>query len=294
MTRDPSIHVTESKLALALEELLDVDYIIDIDYDKLAKQLVDRLKTKTLLNRSITITNDKLEKKAKKLLSSSRGDADLMANIIYNTRKQLKHRGVSQIKPNSRDWASLKELTKLVVEFCNDFNLDKREGFITYVKLSFNAMNSKSGIIPKMVNMFERICNEYESLEIIQSDNNPQLTKRIHDLYNQQIIKKTGMNSDYSKDPRKYSYFVKVREEAIHLGVSPEVYLKSQFDGFEWRNGIPDPVQLIGDKAKERLNRYMYENSIKVNDNRSELSKSDRAARLRELKKSIENGDYND
>ena len=86
----------------------------------------------------------------------------MLANIIYNTRKKLKHKGISQIKTNSRDWASLKELTKLIVEFCNDFGLKKREGFITYIDLSFKAMSSKRGIIPKMVNMYERISSEYE------------------------------------------------------------------------------------------------------------------------------------
>ena len=74
MKRDPSLHVTESQLALALDNIVELS---NLDTNELAKMLVNKLKTKTLINRSIIITNDKLEKKAKKLLSSSRGDAEI-------------------------------------------------------------------------------------------------------------------------------------------------------------------------------------------------------------------------
>ena len=292
--RDPSIHITEKKLALVLEDLLDDNNYSKQDCIKLAKRITTIVKTDTLINRSVIITNDKLEQKAKKLLSSSRGDADLMANIIYNVRKKLKHRGIAPIKVNTRDWNSLKELTNLVIEFCNDFELGKREGFIAYVQLALGGMNSNRGLIPKMVNMYERICNEYESADLIQKDDNKQLTRKIHDLYIQQIIKKTGMDQDYLSDPRKYSYFILVKQSAQKFGVSPEVYMKAQFSGFEWMNGIPDPVQLIGDKAKERLNKYMYENGIKVHSTKNILSSDERVRKLKELKKKLGDGEDND
>ena len=294
MKRDPSIHVTESELALVLKSLLSIDNYTEKEVDILARGITTRLKTKSLLNRSLMITNDKLEKKASKLLSASRGDASLMANIIYNYRKKLKHRGVTQIKQNSRDWGSLKQLTKLTIEFCNDFNLGKREGFIEYTKLCFEAMNSTRGIIPKMVSLYERICNEYEAVRLINDDTNKNITKKIHDLYIAQIVKKTGMDHNYLKDPRKYSYFIKVREESERIGISIEIYMKAQFAGFEWRDGIPDPIQLIGDKAMERLNRYMYENSIKVGSTKNILTNNEIAERLRQLKKNIEDGNNND
>ena len=70
MSRDPSIHITEEKLTLVLQDILDSNIYGKKECKKLAKRITTAVKTETLINRSIIITNDKLENKAKKLLSS--------------------------------------------------------------------------------------------------------------------------------------------------------------------------------------------------------------------------------
>ena len=47
----------------------------------------------------------------------------------------------------------------------------------------------------------------------------------------------------------------------------PSIYIKAQFASFEWRDGVPDPIQMVGDKALERLNKYLYQNNIQVKKN---------------------------
>ena len=150
MKRQPSIHVTELELALALDKVFSRELLYGNDINILAKQLVTLLRTKTLINRSIIISNDKVENKARRILASNRGDADLMANIIYNYRKKLRHYGITQIKPGSRDWTTLKEITKLALDFCNDFGLNKREGFIDYITIAYSKVGSPTNMLNKI------------------------------------------------------------------------------------------------------------------------------------------------
>ena len=80
-------------------------------------------------------------------------------------------------------------------------------------------------------------------------------------------------------------YFIKVREEAKKIGISPDIYVKAQFHGFEWRDGIPDPVQLVGTKAIDRLNKYLFEKNIKVSQATDVISSSEKMERLMKLRK---------
>ncbi len=292
MKRDPSIHVTESELALALTLTIDRDNIHKINNKELAKQLTSLLKTKTLINRSIIVSNDKLEKKTKKLLSSSRGDADLLANIIYNSRKKRKHRGIKPIKPNSRDWGSLKELTALVIDFCNEFELNKREGFIRYIEIGFSKLSSPNNLITKLLNMYEGISQFHNAKIELDKDESPTVTKAIHDMYCIQVISKTGLPMDYEDQPEKYLYFYKLKNEAKKLGVTYETFIKAQFHAFEWKNGIPDVAQLVTDKSKERLNKYLFEFNIKVG--KSKIGSEDKIEKLKNMaKKYHEDGKHN-
>lgn len=282
MNRIPSIHVDENQLALVLEDTLELDNYSKKDYAKLAKKLVSKLKTKTLINRSIIVSNDKLEKKTKKLLKSSRGDADLLANIIYNVRKKQRHRGIKQIKPNTRDWTSLKELTGLVVEFCNEFELQKREGFITYINIATTKLSSHSNYLNKLINMYEGICKYYEAKLELDKDPTPNITEAIHNMYCIQIVTRTGLPADYKNQPEKYVHFLTLKRLAKEVGVSFEQFLKAQFHAFEWRSGVPDPVQLIGNQWKERLNKYLFEKNIKVGKTHTDTEKANKLKSMRE------------
>ena len=135
MKRDPSIHITKSDLIKVLEKLAII---------KDARTIVDKIfhiaKSYSIHTRTITISTDRMEKKAKKLIQSSRRDADLLAKLIYNTRQTMKHRGISLIKVGSRDWGILKEITAHALNFTNEFNLTRRYGFLKYTEIGLSKM----------------------------------------------------------------------------------------------------------------------------------------------------------
>src|SRR5690554_4459372 len=127
MLRQPSLHIKEVDLAKILKELLSVKGSpIDINAADLAKEICIRGRKYQITIRYIQTTNEKDRKRTRTMVKSSSEDAYLFCQLLVNIRKRLKHRGINIIKEGSREWVSIKETTKLAVDFCNDFNLDKR------------------------------------------------------------------------------------------------------------------------------------------------------------------------
>src|SRR5690606_32101042 len=104
-----------------------------------------------------------------------------------------------------------------------------------------------------LINMQESISSEYEYTEAILSDKDPKTTKAIHDLYTGLIMKNTNIDINYKNQPAKYIKFKEVNELTQEMNIPYEIYIKAQFDGLMWADSYPEPSQLIGDKALERL-----------------------------------------
>lgn len=79
--RDPSIHITESKLAKILSEVFE-DLSLTVNYQKLAKDIVKRSKNSQLTNRKLVVSNEKLFKKATTVVKSNVGDVELLNTLI--------------------------------------------------------------------------------------------------------------------------------------------------------------------------------------------------------------------
>jgi len=260
--RSPSINITESNLILVLKKIYTAEALNDKQIEKLASRILCLAKPFSISNRKIILDSLHLEKKVTKLNASNRNDADLFSNLLLNIRRKLKHRGIQQIKPNTKDWLLIKDITGYANQFCEEFGLEKREGYIEFINIGVGKM-SKFSLI-KFPNMLSGISESYASAKELSKDSDPELTKQIHNLYQRIITDKTGLPTDFSKNPDKYIYFLRVRELSENLGIKPSIYIKAQFASFEWRDGVPDPIQLVGDKALERLNKYLYQNNIQV------------------------------
>ena len=286
MHRKPSIHITESKLAKLLQEVLEVEGSpIVYPYKDIAKEIVRLAQPHSLINRTLTVSNDKLDKKVTQLVKASTSDTQLLANLIYHIRRRkTKHYTQMKVDPNSREYGQLKELTNICIGFCNDFGFSKREGFIKYLELSIPKINSSLNFINKLVNMAEKVYSTQEAINIILEDKNSKETREIYDLYSKLIIEQNGLNPNYDKDPTLYKYFVDVREKTDELDIPADIYIKAQFHGLLWTDSYPEPQHLIGDKAIARLSKYMYENKIKVKQQnaKKDLSYADK---LKALKK---------
>lgn len=258
--RDPSLHIKRSDL---------IKIIKDIGYNKSksdAERYVDLIMKKARLytphSRKFVSKTKKSDDKANKIVSVSIKDAELFSQILLHKRKSLKHRGISQIKTGSRDWLTLKNIVTLANEFCEVYNLNKREGYIEFINIGIERM--AKFMLVKFLNMGNSIIDIYGFKKEIEQDETPKQTEKIYSFYRAQIISKTGLVVDYSK-PEKYVYFIRVKNEANKLGIRGEEYIKAQFYALEWRNGYPDPIQLVGDKALQYLNKYLYEKGISLN-----------------------------
>ena len=218
-------------------------------------------KAYSINSRNVTVTSDRIEKKAKRIINSSRLDADLFAQLVYVIRKKRKHRGISPIKPGGREWDLIKEITASALNFCEEYELKKREGFINYIEIGITKMVKFN--IAKLPSMYEGICETYSASQEILTDDDPNGTKEMYEYYVQHIAEYTGIFEKLNEIPEKYVYFVRARKVADEIKVPGIVYIKAQFEGLDFARGIPHPVQLIGPKAIERVNRYTYKRNFK-------------------------------
>jgi hypothetical protein len=265
--RDPSIHIARSSfIRIMLEMHPDLDPIAEDAQWDFVNEIIKRARPHSLSNRAIVASTDRIEKKMDKIMGSTTGDADLMARMVVAVRRQLKHKGVQQIKPASRDWDTIKAMSQQANQFCEDFEIHvKRLGYIAYLRAGISKMQQFS--LRKFTNLYQAICDYYQATLVIESDENTELTKKIHDYYKKKVALKTGIMNSYKDRPEKYQVFVEVRRLCKNLTVDPAIYIDAQFDGLEKFNALPDPTQLMGQKAKERLQKYMFDNNISIRKN---------------------------
>lgn len=257
--RDPSIHCKLSDLSKVLKSLHP-----KLFNDALVEDIAKELRKVSVDNRSVIVSNDKLKKDLSKRLQSTKGDATLLADIIYSVRIKLKHKGVRKINMANREWLQVKQLANLCNQFCEDFNLSTREGFIKYIELGLGKIQSMRSYIGKLINMYETISQEYESVSNLKEDDSPNYTMELHDAFVNKIADRTGLYEPFKEKPEKMLCFYLARIMCDNMGVDYQTFIDAQFDAFDWCNGIPTPESLTTDKAKERLNKYLYQNKITV------------------------------
>lgn len=253
--REPSIHITKSQF----EEILNT-----LEVDNFPVEAFFVIARKEAINhRAVLVSNNKNTKRVNNILLASKGDAALVADILYATRIKLKHRGVRKInESNSREWANCKKLAEVCNTFCEDFKLDTREGFIKYIETGLKRMTDYRNVMQRLLSMQENITNQIDAeLELQHSD--LELTKEIHDYFIGKIAKATGIYESYENKPEKYVHFAKVGEFLKEEGWDYRTFIDAQFESLAWCNGLPDIAQMYTDKAIERYNKYLYKNKNK-------------------------------
>lgn len=285
MRRVPSIHITEENLRIILDSIT-----VHPLGDRYFKKIITEARKVSCDNRVVMISNDKLKREVAKVLKSNKGDTNLMSTVLYSVRKKMKHKGIQRSKEGSKEWKQIKQLSALALDFSNDFELGKRAGFILYITMGFKRMSSYRNHITKMINMFEVISLMYEAQTIIDDDDRKTETLSVHNEYVGMIAMKTGITESYVEDPINYVNFIKVREITDKYKVPVDIYIEAQFDQLEWTSGYPSPVQLSSDKAIERLNKFMYQNKLKIQVDEGQKETKGLQAMLNKLK----DGNYTD
>lgn len=253
--RSPSIHITKSQF----EEILNT-----LEVDNFPVEAFFVIARKMAINhRAVLVSNNKNTKRVNNILLASKGDAALVADILYATRIKLKHRGVRKInESNSREWANCKKLAEICNTFCEDFKLDTREGFIKYIETGLKRMTDYRNVMQRLLSMQENITNQVDAeIELQHSD--LELTKEIHDYFIGKIAKATGIYESYENQPEKYVHFAKVGDFLKEEGWDYKTFIDAQFESLAWCNGLPDIAQMYTDKAIERYNKYLYKNKNK-------------------------------
>ena len=262
MRREPSLHITKSKLYEIVSEIMGSQkHGVTYSNTRIVDKIFSMAKPHSISSRNVTVTSDRIEKKAKRIMNSSRIDADLFAQLVYAIRKKRKHRGIAPIRPGGKDWDLVKEITASALNFCDDFSLKKREGFIRYINIGTDKMVKFT--LNKFPNMHEAICESFAAIQEIEQDNDANGTKEMCDYYVQHIAEYTGIYEKIESLPEKYVFFVRARKIADEINVPGVAYIKAQFEGLDFAKGIPHPVQLVGPKALERVNRYSYKRNFK-------------------------------
>ena len=283
--REPSIHIKEKDLIGILEIVLSD---MDLDIMAIAQDITRRAKSKTLYNRGVSVSNNKLDNKVKTLLKASESDTNLLSNLIYYIRRRKsKLYTTKKIEKCSSEYTQLKELTKVCIEFCNTFNLSKKEGFTRYLELAIPKISSSLRFVLKLINMADTIFQLQEAQLLIDNDTDKVETKLAHDTYVNLIATKTGILNSYIDNPMTYCKFIEVKDITDKLDIPVDIYIKAQFAGLNWTDSFPEPAQLVGDKAIGRLNKYMYENKISTSSNNTE--KDNKKNVLLNLKKKYDN-----
>lgn len=254
--REPSIHITKSQF----EEILNT-----LEVDNFPVEAFFVIARKEAINhRAVLVSNNKNTKRVNNILLASKGDAALVADILYATRIKLKHRGVRKInESNSREWANCKKLAEVCNNFCEDFKFDTREGFIKYIETGLKRMTDYRNVMQRLLSMQENITNQVEAELELKGDKDPGFTKDIHDEFIKRVASVTGIYESYEHQPEKYVHFLRIHNLMDEKDWNVFQFLDAQFEALAWCNGLPEPSQMYNDKAIERYNKYLYKNKSK-------------------------------
>lgn len=269
MKREPSIHITATQFNEIWEKL--GGYKLSDDF---IGKLFRMARGYSLDHRSVMLSNQKMQKTVTRRVSSSVGDANLLADVIYSSRVRLKHVGVTKIKQTDMQWAQVKELVPVINEFCSTFNLQKRQGYIAYVETGLKLMAKSKRVnynycASWLLQKSDWVISTYESEVEISTDKYPEETRQVHDIYCTKVLEMTGMSNNYSKDSSQYVNFLYARKLADEIGVDYETFIDAQFDALNFCNGIPKLEDLSNDKASQRLTQYLSKNGYVLADAKS-------------------------
>lgn len=254
--RSPSIHITKSQF----EEILNT-----LEVDNFPVEAFFVIARKSAINtRAVVVSNKGTTKKVTNILLASKGNAALVADILYATRIKLKHRGVRKInESNTREWANCKKLAEICNTFCEDFKLDTREGFIKYIETGLKRMTDYRNVMQRLISMQDNITNQIDAEIELKEDKDPGFTKDIHDEFIKRVASVTGIYESYEHQPEKYVHFLRIHKLMDEKDWNVFQFLDAQFEALAWCNGLPEPSQMYNDKAIERYNKYLYKNKDK-------------------------------
>lgn len=265
--RVPSIHISLPALQKALRKLFkDIPFIEPDDWDRAGEKLFKILKKYNLDHRSVVITNERMERKVIKILKAGKSETDqvcMMISMYRRNKKKTKLYSTKKITPEHKDYSKAKELTAIILNYAERYNLDFNKAIIQYLDYTVPKITSSLNFVNKLCNMEEMVIMLTEAQLELDNDKDIAETLAIRDFYDQKITEKTNIKQR-TTDPTDIVHFKLVSEITDELDIPYEIYVEAQFHGLNWTDTFPTPKQMVGDNATKRLQKYMFEKKIKV------------------------------
>lgn len=267
--RSPSIHITVQQLEFIFDELqsrgfINITYTHNIKKSDIFQEVARIAALKPLVTRNLNVSNQKTAKKVIKATSTSKGDALTFSRLLIMIRKSLKHRGINLINQSSKEWSTLQQITSSATQFCNEFGLSITEGYKEYIQIGISKMDGAYSLL-KFPRLHDYICKYWEAKKELEEHPLNQLAKDMLNRYKDIMFQKTQMDVSYIDSPDRAIAFSKAADLAKSIGVNAIDFIDAQFEALAFANGVPQPEQLYGDKARERVTRYMFETGKQAN-----------------------------
>ena len=261
MLREPSIHITRSVFVNLVREL----------GIKLSKPNIDRIMKAA---REVSADNRTMIAKANqsKQIRKTEGtikEANLAAQIIYSIRVKLRHVGVTKIKQTDMVWGQVRELVPVLNQFCEKYELGKREGYIAFIELGIELLSKSKRAnfqycASWMMKHADYITSTYEANNRVREDPYPQNTRELVTIYQNRVMEMSGMYIDYTQNLKEYAHFIGARQLADKWSIDYDTFIDAQFAALEFCKGIPKTTDLDNEKAEQRLAQYIAKNGIQV------------------------------
>lgn len=244
---NPSIHITKSNFKKLLSDcgIKLSDSKIDMFFQKSINY--------NIKNRYLILSNKQaiIEKLLKTHKRDSNG-AELFNGILTSVRRDKGHKFVRHITKDDRQYAMLKEINLIAIEFCETFDLDHRPGFTDFVKYGLDIIG-RNYAINKFKYYKDKIFKYKEVELLIGTDSDKYLTSQIYSYYAEKVEKETGTEYKVSTI-EDYADLVYTRQCITDNNADYRSWIDAQFDKLAFVEVVPNLYQLHGEKAIKRFN----------------------------------------
>lgn len=276
--KEASIHITKKNLQKVFIEMAKAEEFgwpsskpLEERFVEFVNTIARRSKKYSINTRNIAVNNSLAEKKAAKLASTTYEYTQVFLKALYVIRRQKHRHGNLRYDESHKDWPTIKSLAGQLEIFCRRFSKTPNKGALLFVEHLFNI--SPKGVLNYWNQSIDKVFEYQEAIEEIQKDPQQEESKNLKRIYNQELLNKVGL-ANPDDNPTTFVHFVRASKLQRELGCRKEDFIKAQFEGLSWTNSYPEPYQLYGSKARERLIKYMYKNNIVLNPKSEEKTNS--------------------
>jgi hypothetical protein len=179
-----------------------------------------------------------------------------LKTLTHHRKTVLLHKGVKMPKQDSRDWVYAESIIPDVNEFCFQYGLDKRTGYKKFIEIGCTLMPKfRLGYFSWKL---EKIYEITELRDKIEFDPNKSLTTELVTLYQGKVLANSGVW--YRPNLEALGNFVDIAKFCKDNVISTRDFIEGAFRLLEFKKGIPNPSNMLGEKFLLSIAQYKAEN----------------------------------